>query len=122
MDNLLALKCDCCGGNLKPTLYDPRKYSCEYCGTHYVKDGLCDVIKVETFHNPVRTLKSVIEYPVEDMQLMGEHASEFAMKSLTRNLADSLAEFMRVETEIDPANRKCVITARVRLVEDNYVF
>lgn len=122
MANLLVLKCDCCGGNLKQSLYESRKYVCEYCGTQYKKDGLYDVIKVERFQNPVRTLKSRIEYSMEDVACMGAQASEFAVRSLSRNLADTLTDFMRIETEVDPVNRKCIMTAKVRVVEDNYLF
>lgn len=118
-----SLKCISCGAPVKmsPMYYDDY-YVCEYCGQRY-KNENDRIIKVETYTNPVRTIecKECISQDVLEFY-RPDQISEIMMKSITRNLADSLAPFMRIEQEYDPACMKHTITARIRLIEDDYRF
>lgn len=124
---LKNLKCECCGAPLVPSFDDTEEYVCKYCNSRYeVKNEntpLQSVIRIETYHNPVRTLMAKFEIPVEELQALGdETVAEISMRNLTRNLAESLAPMMRLESQYDSIHRHQVITARVRVVEDDYRF
>lgn len=111
------LICECCGAPI-----NPKTYKCEYCGTQY-KLETDEVIRVETFHNPIKVYKSKIEIPYEGIEAMGkEHTSKYAIHHLSRNLADAIAENMELHCSNDPFSRVQKITARVRIVEPKYMF
>lgn len=124
---LKNLKCECCGAPLRMSIYDEHTYICEYCNSKYeVKNEntpLQSVIRIETYQNPVRTLMSRMEIPDEELRAIGEERiAEVAMRNLTRNLAESLAPMMRLESQHDSLHRCQVITAKVRVVEADYRF
>lgn len=115
-------KCNCCGASLHVSSKNKEEYICEYCGTkYYEKDN--SIIKIETYQNPVRILccREVIE-DVHIKEFGEEIVSEMAMKNITHNLAKSLAPFIRLEEGYDPYTMNHVITAKIRLVEENYNF
>lgn len=116
------IKCTCCGAPLRKSEFVYNEYVCEYCGNKFKIDNNIP-IKIETFQNPVQTLYSKMEIEDEFLKDAGEATvAEIAMRNLTRNLADSLAPFMRIESTYDPARMTHTMTARIRLVEDNYKF
>lgn len=113
---LTKLQCECCGGTI-----NSATGVCEYCGMRY-KIEEEQLVRVETYHNPIRTYKALQEIPQEFMQIDPEKASQHTVKMLARNLADAIAECMDLSTEYDP--RRCVqrVTARIRIVEPKYHF
>ena len=124
---LKNLKCECCGAPLRVSFNDTETYVCEYCNSKYeVKNEnspLQSVIRLETYHNPVRTLVSKMEIPEEHLRAIGtEGVAEVAMRNLTHNLADSLAPMMNIEKTYDPVHMRHIVTAKVRVVEADYRF
>lgn len=119
------LKCECCGAPLNVSYINNYRTNisfCEYCGSKYRLENET-VIRVENFHNPIRTLISKVELPEEDIRAIGEEKmSEIAIRNLTRNLAESLAPMMTVEKTYDPMTMRHLITAKVRVVEADYRF
>lgn len=81
--------CECCGGHI-----NPHTMKCEYCGTQYKKEH-DNFIRIETFQNPVITLKSKV---VIDRHVPLEIASKVALEELTRELAKNLTPFLVVES------------------------
>lgn len=113
------LKCECCGAQLS---IDYEEYICEYCGSKYKADNE-GVIRIETYQNPVRTLIAKTYMSDDVVKDIGEEkASEYSIKNLTRNLAESLAPMLTIEKEYDPQCMRHIITAKVRVVEPNYRF
>lgn len=112
------LICERCGGSI-----NPQTYRCEYCGTQYVKEEKTDVIHIQTFQKPVRVLKARMEIPSEEVRCIGEdQISKMAIRHLSANLADSLADMMRLEVEYDPCERIHIVTSTIRVVEPDYRF
>ena len=96
--------CECCGGQINPVTL-----KCEYCGTQY-KDDFDNIIRVETYMNPVDTYRSQVIVPRNIVQQMGDKmASEYVIGKLTRELSDVIAKNM-------------VITARNSMETDAQVF
>lgn len=110
--------CECCGGQI-----NLARNICEYCGTQYKTYDYENVIRVETFSNPVKVYKSQIEIPREAIISAGEElASKQAIRMLSRNLADAIAENMELETQYNIMDNTQRISARVRIVEPKYMF
>ena len=105
-------KCSCCGGNI-----NRATMTCEYCGTRY-KEEYGNVFRVETFQNPVRTLAS--QFVLDDRYMMinnPQEYSEYAIRTLARQFAESIAPFMDVEYEHDPCMHVTKLSARIKIVE-----
>ena len=66
--------CSCCGGKINRITM-----TCEYCGTQY-EEKHDNLIRIETFRNPVETLGCDIPIPTElFMELGAKKASEVVM-------------------------------------------
>ena len=101
------LKCECCGAPLKPSMFDYETYICEYCGSRYERKNGDQVIRIETFQNPVRTFAAKTMISNEAIMAMGEEkAAEYSIRELTHNLAESLTPYLTVEKEYNPMDMK----------------
>lgn len=110
--------CECCGGQI-----DPNTMMCRYCGTAYERDKYDRIVKIETFQNPVKIYKSRMDMDDYIVSGMGiDNATQMAVKQLSRNLADAIAENMEMEYCYDPKDMKHKINARIRIVESKYMF
>lgn len=88
--------CDCCGGKI-----DLITLKCEYCGTQY-KNEFDNLIKIETFTNPVDTYKGRVIISRQTLKQMGETvASEYVINTLTRELSKAIASNMVIELRND---------------------
>jgi len=114
-----AYRCPYCGGHV-----DPVSLKCSYCGTRYYKNNNSDnLIRIETYQNPIRTYGASIELNKHEYDIMGkEDASKMAIDMLSHKLADALAENMELDTEFDPSRMCQKISARVRIIEPKYMF
>lgn len=102
-------RCDCCGGHI-----NPRTLKCEYCGTQY-KEEHDTAIRIEAFHNPVRTFTAKISL---DRELMNRpYGSEIAIKELARELSKVIPSMMEVETRFDPEFMRQEVWGRIKIVE-----
>lgn len=124
MNTYDILKCKCCGGTLKRSVYNMNEYVCEYCNTRYKSDSPgMEPIRIETFQNPVVTLQAKTFVDSRCIDEYGqENVSKMAINRLINNLAESLAEHVTIRTEYDPAMMHQIITARVRVVKNDYLF
>lgn len=116
-------KCECCGGVLR-RINTFNEYICEYCGSRY-EESKPDIppIRIETYQNPVISLKA--KYCVDDdlIKNIGESdVASIAINALKRNLADALVEHMTIETMPDPINMQQIITGKIRIVKNGFVF
>lgn len=107
-----ALICECCGGQI-----NPRTYKCEYCGTAYKRDADDNIIRIETFHNPVKEYTSSMEIPPEVSLCLGKDVGRYAVEQLANHLTEAIAECMELVYTYDPMRMSHRITARVRMVE-----
>ena len=104
-------KCSCCGGNI-----NRATMICEYCGTRY-KEEYGNVIRVETFQNPVRTLASRAVIDDFAMRTDPQGYSEFAIKQLARQFAECIAPYMDLEYSVDNLTRTARLDAKIKIVE-----
>lgn len=105
--------CECCGGKI-----NRATMTCEYCGTQYKEDLVNDaVIRIETFHNPVETLRASVIVPDEQMRLMGaDNASEWVVRQLAHKFSEHIAKYMVLENRFEPYERQHFVTATVKMV------
>ena len=111
MRNDLKYKCSCCGGHINRSTM-----ICEYCGTRY-EDNNGDVIRIETFQNPVRTLASQIAVDKFLAIKSPQEYSEFAVKTLARQFADVIVPYMELQCLDDPISLKLLLSARLKVIE-----
>ena len=104
--------CQCCGGHI-----DPQTMTCEYCGTKYKKENN-DVIRIETFHNPVQTFAAQVAMDPHILTELGpEKASEIAMNQLVHELSKCIAPMMEVYSEYRLDSRTHVVNGRIKVVQ-----
>lgn len=114
---MTKMQCSNCRGNI-----NHKSMRCEYCGTQYKLDECENVIKVETFSNPIKIYGSEINIPYEYAKQDPNGMSKYAINQLSRNLADAIAENMEINLEYDPIHMQQHITARVRIVKPKHIF
>jgi hypothetical protein len=107
------LICECCGG-----IIDPVKMVCEYCGTHYQRDVNDQVIRIETFQNPVITLTANRIIDRDVLYTLGpKKASELVLESMAKELANSLIPFMRVDSDFDPLYCEHKVRSTIKVIQ-----
>lgn len=104
-------KCSCCGGNI-----NRATMTCEYCGTQY-KEEYGNVIRIETFTNPVRTLASKTALDDFALKMNPKEYSEYAIKKLAVEFAECLVPFMDIHSSIDSNRGQTILDARIKVVE-----
>ena len=104
-------KCSCCGGNI-----NRATMICEYCGTKYKKE-YGDIIRIETFTNPVRTLASQMALDNYALKLNPKEYSEYAIRELAVEFAECLVPFMDIHSSIDSNRGQMILDARIKVVE-----
>ena len=104
-------KCSCCGGDI-----DRKTMTCEYCGTRY-KEERGNVLRVEMFQNPVRTLKSKMVLNGKYFKANPQECAEYAIKQLARDFAECIAPYMDVHYEYNPCECTAELSARIKVVE-----
>ena len=104
-------KCSCCGGDI-----DRKTMTCEYCGTRY-KEEYGNVLRIETFQNPVRTLATRIVIDDFAMRTAPKDYSEFAIRELARQFAECIAPYMDIQHTFDSRTRISRLDARIKVVE-----
>ena len=103
--------CECCGGQINRSTM-----KCEYCGTAY-KEEFDNVIRIETFRNPIREYKASIILPNEMVNQLGEkETANFATVSLVGKLAEALKENMILNVENDVLMCGQKVTGYVKIV------
>ena len=118
MDNVKPLKCPNCGGNINRS-----KMVCEYCGTQFKKDIDPNVIRIETFHPQTEVLRGTVMLSAEEVYLIGkEDSAKMATEVLADKLAQAIAPFMEIHTQLDPKTLTYRFDGRVRVLRPDYRF
>jgi len=104
-------KCSCCGGNINRVTM-----TCEYCGTEY-KEEYGNIVRIETFTNPVRTIASTMALDKFALQMNPKEYSEYAIRKLAIELAECLVPFMNIHPSFDLGREQIILDARVKVVE-----
>ncbi len=102
--------CSCCGGKVNRVTM-----TCEYCGTQY-KEENNNLIRLETFRNPVQTLAAKFQISHEHILQDPKMISEYAIKRLANNFADVIAPYMDVYHSYDPCTKTHSLDARIKVV------
>ena len=111
MNDLKNLTCTCCGGKINRTTM-----RCEYCGTEYeIKDNN-PVIRIETFHNPIKEYKACVLVNDCDINIGGDAYMKFALQELCKEMMPAVMEGMRIRTCQDPAKLQTQIVGSLRIV------
>lgn len=110
--------CKCCGGRI-----NVAKMRCEFCDTDY-EDNSLKRIKIETVQPGVHTIAAQIEVSFDHMAQCPEHARDYALSELRKQLADGLLGFMKLETteNFSPKywERTQIIRGTVRVVDPTF--
>lgn len=116
------LTCQCCGAPL-----DPKTLICSYCGTAHKRtdDYSMPLVRIETFHQPIDTIRSVVVLEPELYSGNLQKASEYAMECISNKLANNLMPFISYESrESFGPNGPCMrIEGTIKAVRpiNNYV-
>lgn len=103
--------CECCGGHI-----NEKTMTCEFCGTKYKLDD--EVIRIETFRNPVRTFTACVEMDDDSLREVGaETASKIIVNKLTAELSKAISRNMVVESEHDIHYMRHRIRGTIKMVE-----
>lgn len=115
-------KCKCCGASLKPSHMVFGEYTCEYCGNRYRIEN-DNVIRVETFQNPVDVLTCAKMISQEAINIVGEEeATRITINQIAEYMVNSLIPYIQIEKEYDPMRMVHIIKGRVRVVKEDYRF
>jgi len=112
------LKCKNCGAPLE------RNGKCSYCGSVFEVSYFENEIKfVEVGAPKVETLQAVMEVPFEARHYMkDEDISAYSLRELSRQLAEGLAGYMRLDVMEDPCRMATIVRGRVRVLPPNSRF
>ena len=102
--------CQCCGGRI-----NRRNMTCEYCGTQY-KEEYNDVIRVETFRNPVERLEAHVVFTRDALEAYGNDVGEIARNEIARKLSNALTGLIRYDCEFNPASREYHVRGMAKVV------
>jgi hypothetical protein len=89
--------------------------TCEYCGTAF-KEEHDNLIRIETFQNPVVTLGQSIRVNHLDFYENPEQMAELTIKRLANQFAEAIAPYMDLEYQFDPYTADHVLDARIKIV------
>lgn len=123
MAKLQALVCTECGGHI-----DRDTMTCRYCGIQYKLDQDMMPIMVSRFEPHMETLKARIfipDYVVKSEMGRGgdmTKLTEYAVKDLSRKLAEAIIPFMEVRNSYEPCEQIHEFSARVRVYRPDYRF
>lgn len=103
--------CTCCGGRI-----NRATMTCEYCGTQY-KYEFEQVMRIETYHNPVTTIMGGCVIPRHEAHCIGaENMAEMAMSRIQGEIAAALTDVMRYDIEFDPQIMAYRVRGQMRAV------
>lgn len=89
--------------------------TCEYCGTTYKKD-YNDVIRIESFQNPVRTIAATVAFDRYEKEMIKNDIGEFARREIASKIAEEISGLMQYQCEYLPEYMQYRITGMARIV------
>ena len=102
--------CQCCGGRI-----NRYNMTCEYCGTQY-KEQYNDVIRIETFHNPIQTLGAEVIIDRYMIETMKEDVGEYVMREISRKISNALLGLTQYDCEYNPMTMRYHVRGRAKVV------
>ncbi len=103
--------CDCCGGQI-----NRATMKCEYCGTAY-REEYDNVIRLETYHNPVREYTAKVIVPEEMVDSIGpEKSSEYIIDRLAMELSKAIRENMVIVSRADPFRNTQEVAGYIKMI------
>lgn len=96
MSELKNLTCVCCGGRINRSTM-----KCEYCGTEYEIKNDNPIIRIETFHNPVKEYKASVLLDNYFLHENGDLYMKHAIQRLCEEMMPAVMSGMRIRTEND---------------------
>lgn len=115
MENLKPMICPRCGGTI-----NRAAMICEYCGTRFKEDE--SGVKIEVLRPGVCILKTTVEVPDEYMYTDPKTAATYAIEHMAEQFAESIASFMDVRMEVNPAALKTRFYATLRVIDKGHRF
>lgn len=116
---LEALRCRFCTGFI-----NPRTYTCEYCGTVYMKPrNSFDMPTRELIvvrEAPVETISAQIALPYEAERYMGDREEEYVRSQLSEQFVDYIKPRMGVEKNDDFIHMNKIYRGRLRVVKPGF--
>ena len=112
-------KCANCGAPLTRTKFGT--YKCEYCGTEYkTSEYQGQTCYIQVVNAACHTLTSKVHVDEELVRRNPEMASEMVVESLSRSLADTLKEYMTIQSSYDPMDMSYIYRGTIRVVPEAY--
>lgn len=102
--------CPCCGGRI-----NKASMTCEYCGTGF-KEENDNLIRIETFQNPVVTLGKSIWVRHRDFYESPEQMAEWTIRRLSEQFAEVIAPYMDLEYRFDPYTASHILDAKIKII------
>lgn len=103
--------CEQCGGSINPVTM-----KCEYCGTQY-KSHNNQIIRVETFRNPVKTLCAECRISKFDVANIGsDNAARHITNRLSAMFAQEIEDIIQLDAVYDPARMEYHIHGMLKVV------
>lgn len=104
--------CECCGGAI-----NPHTLKCEYCGTQYKRDEYENVCRIETYTNPVETLRvrqNISSEVARDIPL--DDISRICLGEMAHQLAEIMYPYIKIRHEYDYKYDEHRITGEIKIV------
>ncbi len=111
---MIKYKCSCCGGNI-----NRATMICEYCGTRY-KEEYGNVMRIETFRNPVHTIKTQLAIDDYALRLSPKEYSEFAIRELVNQFAECIAPYMDIHYSHEYITGIAALEAQIKIVQPSH--
>ena len=117
---MIKRECKSCGAPLKSIGFG--KFICEYCGSLYEEEeGKIQILEI--CREPVQTITTEIAVPRDMRDYMAEEdISKYALKELTRQLAEGLSAYMRLKVTEDPFRSATIVRGDVRVIPPSHRF
>lgn len=112
------LQCTSCGAPI-----NPKTGICEYCGSVYLIEKnfpMPSIINVE--HPKVERVAARISINNELAHRDPDGISQYAIQNISHNIADGLAEFLKISTTQDLVSDSTIIQGELRILPPSFKF
>ena len=109
------LTCQCCGAPI-----NRRTMRCDYCGTQYQREENNIVLNYVVEHPNTHKIMAKVVVPDEIIACHPESATEYSLRKMREQIADSLLSYMKISIEMDYMNRCQIIHGEIRVVDPTF--
>ena len=111
MEDLTALICKCCGGQI-----DRTTLTCKSCGTQY-KQNRAGVLEIISAPRPFKFIEGAVIIPKFIVKDNPEEVMEHSVHKIAVQLAEKMLPLVEWVEEYDPYHQDYVLHARVGVIE-----